>query len=183
MEVKEIKKEGTEETKEKEFSKRTTQLIALTALILAVCATFSSLKAGGFSSKAILAQNQASNGWAYYQAKSLKQNTYQVQLDHMKINPTLDPEQKAVLIEKYQKTVERYEAEEKEISDQAKTAEADRDRFLSLYASFAGALTYLQIAILLASLAALVKQIYFWYISIAVGAVGVYFFLSTLLLI
>ena len=75
MEEKETPKE---EKREKEFSKRTTQLIALTALILAVCATFSSLKAGGFSSRAILAQNQASDGWAYYQAKSLKQNTYKV---------------------------------------------------------------------------------------------------------
>ena len=165
----------------KDLSKRTTQLIALTALILAVCATFSSLKAGGFSSKAILAQNQASDGWAYYQAKSLKENTYKVQIDQMKINPALDAEQKAAMMEKYQQTVDRYASEEKEISDQAKAAEASRDKFLVLYASFAGALTYLQIAILLASLAALVKQIYFWYISLGVGAVGVYFFLSTLL--
>ena len=178
MKAEEIKKE---EKTENEFSKRTTQLIALTALFLAVCATFSSLKAGGFSSKAILAQNQASNGWAYYQAKSLKENTYKVQLDQMKINPALDAEQKAAMVEKYQQTVDRYASEEKEISDQAKAAEASRDKFLVLYASFAGALTYLQIAILLASLAALVKQIYFWYISLGVGAVGVYFFLSTLL--
>ena len=47
--------------------------------------------------------------------------------------------------------------------------------------SFAGALTYLQIAILLSSLAALVKQVYFWYISIGVGAIGIYYFVSTLL--
>ena len=67
----ENKKEETtepEEKKEKEFSKRVTQLIALSALVLAICATFSSLKAGAFSSKAILAQNAASNGWADYQS-------------------------------------------------------------------------------------------------------------------
>ncbi len=165
----------------KDLSKRTTQLIALTALILAVCATFSSLKAGGFSSKAILAQNQASDGWAYYQAKSLKENTYKVQIDQMKANPSLDAEQRAALIDKYQQTVERYAAEEKEISEKAKASEASRDRFLTLYGSFAGALTYLQIAILLSSLAALVKQVYFWYISIGVGAIGIYYFVSTLL--
>ena len=129
----------------------------------------------------ILAQNQASDGWAYYQAKSLKQNTYKVQIDHMKMNPSLDAEQKAKLIDKYQKTVDRYEEEQKEISEKAKASETARDRFLVLYGSFAGALTYLQIAILLSSLAALVKQIYFWYVSIGVGAVGIYFFVSTLL--
>ena len=91
----ENKKEETtaepEEKKEKEFSKRVTQLIALSALVLAICATFSSLKAGAFSSKAILAQNAASNGWAYYQSKSLKENTYKVQLDQMRLNGALDP--------------------------------------------------------------------------------------------
>ena len=54
-----------EEKQEEGFSKRTTQLIALTALFLAICATFSSLKAGAFASKGILAQNQASDGWAH----------------------------------------------------------------------------------------------------------------------
>ena len=39
-----------------------------------------------------------------------------------------------------------------------------------------------QIAILLASLTALVKQIMFWYASIVVGAIGAYYFFSTLML-
>ena len=171
----------TEAPKEKEFSKRVTQLIALSALVLAICATFSSLKAGAFSSKAILAQNAASNGWAYYQSKSLKENTYKVQLDHLKINGALDPEGKEKLMKKYQETVDRYKAEEKEIMQSARAAEATRDRSLELNKGFAGALTFLQIAILLTSLAALVKQIWFWYAGLAVGAVGVFNFVTMLM--
>ncbi|MCR5030695.1 MAG: DUF4337 domain-containing protein [Selenomonadaceae bacterium] len=181
----EIKKEESTEPeapKEKEFSKRTTQLIALSALVLAICATFSSLKAGAFSSKAILAQNAASNGWAYYQAKSLKENTYKVQIDHMKLAAaTLDPEETPKLMEKYQKTVDRYKAEEKEIMADARAAEERRDKSLELNKGFAGALTFLQIAILLTSLAALVKQIWFWYAGLAVGAVGIFNFVTMMM--
>ena len=171
----------TEEKKEKEFSKRTTQLIALSALVLAICATFSSLKAGAFSSKAILAQNAASNGWAYYQSKSLKENTYKVQIDHMKINGALDAAEKEKLMKKYQETVDRYKAEEKEIMNDARVAEETRDKALELNKGFAGALTFLQIAILLTSLAALVKQIWFWYAGLAVGAVGVFNFVTMMM--
>lgn len=181
----EIEKEESTEPeapKEKEFSKRVTQLIALSALVLAICATFSSLKAGAFSSKAILAQNAASNGWAYYQAKSLKENTYKVQIDHMKLAAaTLDPEETPKLMEKYQKTVDRYKAEEKEIMNEARAAEERRDKSLELNKGFAGALTFLQIAILLTSLAALVKQIWFWYAGLAVGAVGIFQFATMMM--
>ena len=181
----ENKKEETtteaEAPKEKEFSKRVTQLIALSALVLAICATFSSLKAGAFSSKAILAQNAASNGWAYYQSKSLKENTYKVQLDHMKINSTLDPEGKEKLMQKYQETVDRYKAEEKEIMADARAAEATRDKSLELNKGFAGALTFLQIAILMVSLAGLVKQIWFWYAGLAVGAIGIFNFVTMMM--
>ena len=171
----------TEEKQEREFSKRVTQLIALSALVLAICATFSSLKAGAFSSKAILAQNAASNGWAYYQSKSLKENTYKVQIDHMKMNGALDPEQKEKLMKKYQETVDRYKAEEKEIMQEARAAEERRDKSLELNKGFAGALTFLQIAILMVSLAGLVKQIWFWYAGLIVGAVGVFQFATMMM--
>ena len=173
-----------EEKQEEGFSKRTTQLIALTALFLAICATFSSLKAGAFASKGILAQNQASDGWAHYQAKSLKQNTYQVQLDELELRTeTADTEKFATLKKKYQERIDRYEAEQKEISAEAKEKEAQRDHFLELNRSSAGAVTLLQIAILLVSLAALVKQRPFWYIGMVIGVFGVYQFITSLMMV
>ena len=173
-----------EEKQEEGFSKRTTQLIALTALFLAICETFSSLKAGAFASKGILAQNQASDGWAHYQAKSLKQNTYQVQLDELELRTeTADTEKFATLKKKYQERIDRYEAEQKEISAEAKEKEAQRDHFLELNRSFAGAVTLLQIAILLVSLAALVKQRPFWYIGMVIGVFGVYQFITSLMMV
>ena len=68
------------------------------------------------------------------------------------------------------------------MSETAKGLEAKRDHSLELRTGFSSGLTYLQIAILLASLTALVKQIMFWYASIVVGAIGAYYFFSTLML-
>ncbi|MBR1646616.1 MAG: DUF4337 domain-containing protein [Selenomonadaceae bacterium] len=168
-----------DEDKQQDFPKRTNQLIALTALILAICATFSSLYAGANASKGILSQNKASDSWAYYQAKSMKETMYRIQLDALEIDPPANTNV-AELKAKYKSEIERYDAEEEEIKATAIGHEADRDKFLALNRGFAGALTYLQIAILLTSLAGLMKQIGFWYAGIALGAFGVFNFLTTM---
>ena len=163
-----------------EFSKRTNQLIALTALILAICATFSSLYAGANASKGILAQNQASDSWAYYQAKSMKKTMYRIQLEALELDPPANDKNAENLAAKYKSEIERYNNEEKEIKQTAANHEDDRDKFLSLNRGFAGALTYLQIAILLVSLAGLMKQIIFWYAGMAIGAFGIFNFVTTM---
>ena len=172
-------KSKIDEDKQQDFPKRTNQFIALTALILAICATFSSLYAGANASKGILSQNKATDSWAYYQAKSMKETMYRIQLDALEIDPPASANV-AELKAKWQSEIERYDKEEAEIKDAAIAHEADRDKFLSLNRGFAGALTYLQIAILLTSLAGLMKQIGFWYAGIAIGAFGVFNFLTTM---
>ena len=174
-----------DETKIVDFSKRTNQLIALTALVLAICATFASLYAGANASKGILAQSQASDGWAYYQAKSIKETMYQMQLEELETDPpdNVDPMKLEVLKQKYRQTIDRYNAEQLDIRKNTNLKEADRDHFLELNRGFAGALTYLQIAILLTSLAGLMKQIYFWYAGMAVGAFGIFNFVQTMMMV
>ena len=168
-----------------DFPKRTNQLIALTALILAICATFASLYAGANASKGILAQSQASDGWAYYQAKSIKETMYRMKIEELETDPpnNVDPMQLEVLKQKYQQTAERYDAEQLEIRKAANLKEADRDHFLELNRGFAGALTYLQIAILLVSLCGLMKQIYFWYAGMAIGAYGIFNFVQAMMMV
>ena len=179
------KKTEIDETKIQDFSKRTNQLIALTALILAICATFASLYAGANASKGILAQNQASDTWAYYQAKSIKQAIYSSQLEMLEIDPPAnsDPAKFEELKKAYNDTIDRYEKEQDEIKTSARDKEKDRDHFLELNRGFAGSLTYLQIAILLTSLAGLMKQIYFWYAGIAIGAFGIFNFVQAMMMV
>ncbi len=46
--------------------------LALTTVILAVCATLSTFKGGGYSTRSVLAQSQAADQWSYFQAKGIK---------------------------------------------------------------------------------------------------------------
>ena len=57
--------------------------LALTTVIFAVCATLATFKGGGFSTKSIMSQSQASDEWALYQSKSIKSYLYQMQADKL----------------------------------------------------------------------------------------------------
>jgi len=54
--------------------------LALTTVIFAVCATLSTFKGGGFSTRSVISQAKASDEWAYFQAKGIKSYIYQVQV-------------------------------------------------------------------------------------------------------
>ena len=89
------------------WKERTPTFIAITTLVLAVCATLSSFKAGGYSTKMVLAQSQASDQWAYYQAKSIKETAYQTQRDAMELAKQSNP----ASVEAYQAKIAAYDQE------------------------------------------------------------------------
>ena len=83
--------------------------LALTTVLLAVGATVSTLNVGKFSNRSILKQTQASDQWAYYQAKSIKGYLYELQKEKLEIELKLitNTAPKEVL-EEYQKKVATY---------------------------------------------------------------------------
>ena len=82
-------------------------LIAITILLFAVCATLASFKAAGFGNKMVLSQSQASDQWAYYQAKSIKETAYQTQRDSME----LARQSLSANVEAYQEKIAAYDKE------------------------------------------------------------------------
>lgn len=167
----------------KKWKDRIPTLIAITTLILAVCATLASFKAGGYSTKMVLAQSQASDQWAYYQAKSIKETAYQTQRDALDLarqtSPLLEAAYRAKISE-YDKEVARYKKEKNEIMGDAKKLEASRDQYQKHGARFGEALILLQIGILLSSLASISKNHVYWYGGAASGIAGVAAFIYAL---
>ncbi|HBS59123.1 MAG TPA: hypothetical protein DEA44_07650, partial [Firmicutes bacterium] len=96
-------------------------LIAVTTLIFAVCATLASFKAAGYGNRMVLAQTQASDQWAYYQAKSIKETLYQVQHDILEaeMKQSVRPEEFQEKLRQFEKEVRRYKEEKNEINNQA----------------------------------------------------------------
>lgn len=158
--------------------------LALTTVIFAVCATLSTFKGGGFSTRSVMGQSQASDQWAYFQAKGIKSYMYQMQADKMELELRALPKDAGpeVLdayrerIADYRKKVEKYEKEKSEIQQEAKRLEAARDDAQLHSKTFGIAVIYLQIAILLSSIAGLLKKKPVWYAGVAAGMMGVMYF-------
>ena len=165
--------------------------LALTTVILAVCATLATFKGGGYSTRAVMSQSQASDQWAYYQAKGIKGYLYEmnradVALERRALGASLP---KAVgeafdaRVAEDDKKVAKYETEKNELQTKAKGLEKLRDDAQKHGALFGIAVIFLQISILLSSIAALLKQKTVWLLGVAVGMVGVVYFLNGFLLI
>ncbi len=165
--------------------------LALATVLLAVCATLSTFKGGGFSTRAVLAQSKASDQWAYYQSKSIKGYIYEIQRDKLELE-LKEKRQKPLpaLIEDYEKKInmytdkiKKYEDEKASIEKTARHEESIRDDAQEHSQMFGMAVIFLQIAILLSSIAALLKKKPVWVIGLVSGAVGIFYFVNGFMLI
>jgi hypothetical protein len=156
--------------------------LALTTVIFAVCATLSTLKGGGFSTKSVMSQSQASDQWSYFQAKSIKGYLYELQkekleldLKNLKVGPRAEYEKK---IDGYSQKIKKYDEEKLEIKKKAEELETRRDDSQKHSGAFGMAAMFLQIAILLSSIAALMKKKLFWFIGMGAGCFGLLYFFN-----
>jgi hypothetical protein len=150
--------EELEEVKAKTFTRR----VALTTAIFAVLLAITSLGGNNAMKEMLLAQQQASDQWAFYQAKVIREHFYRGQKIRLELDllekDSLKPEIKKRYEELLQKmTAEeaRYAGEKKEIEKEAKHLEHERDLNRSKDPYFDYAEVLLQIAIVMASIAIL----------------------------
>lgn len=161
--------------------------MALTTVVLAVCATLSTFKGGSYSTLSVISQAQSSDQWAFYQAKSTKQHLYELQVDQLQLQAlALAPGHPAhaafdAKIADYQRQIARYNGEKKELQDQAKGLEQQRDEAKARGKPFGLAVIFLQVAILLNSISGLLKARRVWWTAIPVALVGVAMFANGLL--
>jgi hypothetical protein len=160
--------------------------LALTTVIFAVCATLSTFKGGGFSTRSVMSQSQASDQWAFFQAKSIKSYIYQMQKESMELRLLDLPKSTSKemvnahkeKIADYKKKIEKYEQDKSDIQEKAKQLESVRDESQKHSQAFGMAVIFLQIAILLSSIAGLLKKKMVWYGGIATGLVGLFYFVN-----
>jgi hypothetical protein len=157
--------------------------VALSTALLAALAAIASLYAGGTVNEALRLETQAtrrqaeaSDQWAYYQAKGVKGAVAEgTAASYAAANKEAPAELRA--------RVERYAAEQKEIEEKAALLERQRDD-LSLEAEhlmhrhhrFASAVAFFQVAIALGAVAALTRRNAVWVGSVVLGLLGLVFF-------
>ena len=153
--------------------------ITIFAAVLAISAWL-----GGQVSGKILANNvELNDTWAFYQAKSIKQNLYFVNMEDIRAqleDPTTPPNVRKILSERadrYQGVVDRLESDPKgdgkqQIMAKARALETERDLLKKRSPFFGMASTILQIAIVLSTTAILAVSMALLYSSIGVGIIG-----------
>ena len=163
--------------------------LALSTAIMAVLAALTTLYMGKFSSRAIMSQGLESNEWAYYQAKSIKQHSFEMskktlelQFHSQKGLPSEVAADYEKTLAKYGDDVKRYETEKKEIKDKAEGIAKTKLKAQEMGGNFAYALIFLQIALMLASISSLTKRKYLWYIALIANIGWLFFFLNAWLL-
>jgi len=160
--------------------------IVVTTAVLAVCAALSSLLAGRAAhhslaelNQAAIAQNLASDQWNFYQAKGIKRHVFETQRDALRLQPGPGAAQQVAA---YNKEITRYAGEQQQIMKDAKAQEHERDvakaraqRFDERYQRLSLAVASFQIAIVVCSVAAIVRRRALWYLGLAGGAAGLFF--------
>ena len=155
--------EDRQAAKAKEKREGWTRYVSLMVVALAVATAIGSLKAGGFSGRVMLAQAQASDTWAFYQAKSIKRHISELEAR------TVSGDQAA----KASGDVERYRTDEKELEAKAHSLEARRDEAARHGPPLGFGIASLQISIALASVCLITKRKALWAAAGLLGAMGV----------
>jgi len=149
------------------FSKR----VALVTAIYAVMLAITSLGGNNATKEMMLSQQQASDQWAFYQAKALREHLYHS--DQMLIEALGDKKSGPVAQAAKDMADEeaRFKAEKKDIEKKAKDLEATRDVNMSKDPYFDYAEVLLQIAIVLASISIIATSLPVFIVSLF-AAVG-----------
>jgi hypothetical protein len=136
--------------------------IALLIAIIALCLALSETLGKGAQTESISKNVEASNLWAFFQAKSIRRTTVQTAAEQGKLSlgAAGDDAAKAAVqkqIDDWQKTAARYRSEPdtgegtEQLSERAKHAEEERDLATAKYHHFELASAAFQIGIVLAS--------------------------------
>ena len=168
--------EEIHEKAESSFGRR----VALVTAVFAVMLALAGLGGSNATKEMLLAQQQSSNQWAFYQAKVIREHQYRSQkmrleADLIERGPSLRPEAREKLeavLRKYDEEEKRYNAEKKEIEQAAKRLEAARDRFQAKDPYFDVAEVFLQIAIVMSSVSILSRSRPIFFFSVLLALIG-----------
>ena len=136
--------------------------IALLIAVIALCLALSETLGKGAQTESISKNVEASNLWAFFQAKSIRRTVIQTASEQSKLSgsASADEATKAALqkqIDEWQKTAARYRSEPEthegteQLAERAKHAEEERDLAEAKYHHFELASAAFQIGIVLAS--------------------------------
>ena len=153
------------------FEKRAAVTIAILAVVLAVVGN----KGDNAKTDAIIKTNEATNQWAYFQAKSIKSTVANSEREMLSL---LSPSQTGVaeiakLSEELKAKIEKYEKEQEPIKEKADEFKKEAEHESAINNRCDRAALALQVGIIAASVSILARSHAFWIGSIILGLIGI----------
>jgi len=178
--------ENLEHAEHAEHAAGNNRQVALLIAILALFLAFSETLGKSAQTGAISYNVEASNLWAFFQAKTIRMTAVRTAAEEMKVGlPAVSDATLRAAMEKqidtWQKTANRYDDEpetnegRKQLVVRAKTAEAQRDTAMARYHHYEVASAAFQIGIVLASATIITGITALSFIAIVLGIAGVTF--------
>ena len=178
--------ESMEHAEHAEHASGENRKIALLIAVIALFLAFSETLGKGAQTEALGKNMEASNLWAFFQAKSIRRTVVQATSDQARLSLGVmgDDAAKAALqkqIEEWGKTAARYRSEpetgegSEQLSERAKHAEHERDLALAKYHHYEIASAAFQIGIVLASATIITGMMPLASISVVLAIVGLGF--------
>jgi hypothetical protein len=145
------------------FDKRVAASMALIAALLAIVSVLGHI----LTTEELLDQQKASDEWAYSQAKDIRHYMAQVATDVLQ-----GAQGKLELVSKYGQDDRRYKSDTATIQEKAREFEQESTRDGRKAFRMHIGEVFLEIAIVLSSLAILAKRKFMWFTAIAAAAAG-----------
>jgi len=159
-----------------------TRSVAMTVAAYAVALAITSLGGGNCGKDVMLQQQQASNAWAYYQAKVIRENLYKIEKQDLEFQLAAHGDQMSsagrakceALIAECTKKEAEYKSDKEAIMKDAKALETSRDENMKRDPYFDYGEVLLQIAIVMASIAMLSGSLPAYIFSLVLAAGGAF---------
>src|ERR1700676_5420586 len=178
--------EQLEHAEHVEHAAHSNKKIALVIAILALFLAFSETLGKGAQTAALSENIAASDLWAFFQAKTIRQTVMRTaaETEAIKLASTTDEALKSAMekqIDTWKKTIDRYESDpqskegRKELTARAQETEQLRDTDLQKYENDEMASAAFQIGIVLASASVITSMLALVYGAVGLGAIGLMF--------
>ena len=178
--------ESMEHAEHAEHASGSNRNIALLIAVIALFLALSEMLGKGAQTLSISKNVEASNLWAFFQAKTIRRTSVETAADALAIDVQLarDPATKQLLekrVADWKAQAQRYRTEpetregSQELAARAKDAEKQRDKFLEKYHHYEVASAAFQIAIVLAGAYLLTHSLLLVWIAAGLSGAGVLF--------
>ena len=161
-------KEAVEEAKERKHLAP----VSITIAALAVCVAIVSLLGHRAHTEEVLKQAQATDQWAYYQAKNMRLNNLQA-LDEVLTALENTKADRAQEVQKhFHEEIAKYGEQKEDISKEARKLEAEVESATHRANRFDVGEVFLEIALVVTSITLLTDNRRYWHLGLVLGVIG-----------